>query len=115
MSRSARISARAASAVRHGHPWVYRDQIDHDLTAKSGDWVRATHERAILGVGLWDAASPLAIRIWTHDDREPEIGSRIERALAWRDAVFSETTNAFRCIHGGGDRIPGFAVLPYQT
>jgi 23S rRNA (cytosine1962-C5)-methyltransferase len=119
MSRSAaivRITASAAAAVRHGHPWVYRDQIDHAPSAKSGDWVRVEHDRTVLGVGLYDSVSPLAVRIWTLDDAEPSLGPRIDRAFAWRDSLFSsETTNAFRCIHGEGDRLPGFVVDRYDT
>lgn len=106
---TARISARAAAAVRHGHPWVWRDQIDQAPKGKSGDWVRVEG----LGVGLWDDTSPIAIRFWTNGEKEPDLGSRIERALAWRDLIFSETTTAYRFIHGEGDRMPGFVVDRY--
>src|SRR2546423_6663997 len=90
----ARITAQAAAAVRHGHPWIWRDQIDHGVKANSGDFVRVEHERTLLGMGLWDEVSPLAVRMWTNDGHEPELGSRIEPALAWRDLLFSEQTNA---------------------
>lgn len=116
MSRSAaivRVTPQAAAAVRHGHPWVYREQIDQGSSAKSGDWVKVEHDRTLLGVGLYDAASPLAVRMWTREDALPSPGRLVDRALAWRDTLFSETTNAFRCIHGEGDRMPGFVVDRY--
>jgi 23S rRNA (cytosine1962-C5)-methyltransferase len=108
-----RIKASAVSAIRHGHPWVYRDQIDHPPSTNSGDWVLVQHDRTPIGVGMWDAASPLAVRMWTLGEAAPELGPRLDRALAWREGLFTETTNAFRWVHGEGDRMPGFVVDRY--
>lgn len=77
--------------------------------------MRIEHERSVVGVGMWDDRSPLAVRVWALTDEVPDLGPRLERAFAWREANFTDATNAFRCVHGEGDRMPGFVVDRYGS
>lgn len=112
--KTVRVKERAVGAVRRGHPWIYRDQIDHSQGAISGDWVRIEHRGEVLGVGMWDARSPLAVRVWAPGGAEPALEGRLDRALAWRDLLFADgSTTAYRGVNGEGDRAPGFVVDRY--
>lgn len=63
---------------------------------------------------MWDERSPLAIRMWSLTDEMPDLGPRLDRALAWRAELFADTnTTAYRSVHGEGDRMPGFVVDRY--
>jgi 23S rRNA (cytosine1962-C5)-methyltransferase len=72
---------------------------------------------AAVGRGLADPRSPIAIRVWTRR-RDPIDAalwrSRATRACERRARLFDGTrTNAFRVLHGEGDRMPGLVVDRY--
>jgi 23S rRNA (cytosine1962-C5)-methyltransferase len=125
MSRSVRkvvLRHRAAAhLLAQGHPWVWRDALDRGPEGiVAGEEVQViAPDGAAIGRGLADPASPIAVRLWTHD-REPIDSSlwraRAERACALRSLLFQGThTDAFRVIHGEGDRMPGFVVDRYGS
>lgn len=119
------IAANAATAVRRGHPWVYRDAIarlPRDLD--EGEVVELVHGAEALGLGLWDPGSPIAVRVHERPDARRggrsmrlDVGSfkrRLEAAIARRDALATgDATTAYRLVHGEGDRIPGLVVDRY--
>lgn len=119
------IAARAVHAVRRGHPWVYRDAVARaPKDIDEGEVVELVHGAESLGTGLWDPTSAIAIRVHERPDarrggRSPriDVGSfarRIEAAVARRDALFVLAhTDAFRLVHGEGDRVPGLVVDRY--
>ncbi len=110
-----------ADAVRHGHPWVWRTALaqprDVDEAGPAGVEVQLVDERGdALGRALWDPASPIVARVWTLarapiDDAA--LSSRIARALALRAWSFDGATDAYRLVHGEGDRMPGIVVDRY--
>jgi 23S rRNA (cytosine1962-C5)-methyltransferase len=70
-----------------------------------------------VGRGLADASSPIAIRMWTMGrapiDRELW-RERAARACEMRASFLGGTrTNAYRVVHGEGDRMPGLVVDRY--
>jgi 23S rRNA (cytosine1962-C5)-methyltransferase len=107
--------------LMRGHPWVWRDAIAHGL-----DGVIAGEEVQVVapggepvGRGIVDPASPIAVRLWTRH-REPINPSlwrtRAQRACAMRSLLFDGTrTDAFRVVHGEGDRMPGLVVDRYGS
>ncbi|MDP9033325.1 MAG: class I SAM-dependent rRNA methyltransferase [Myxococcota bacterium] len=111
----------AAERLLRGHPWVWREAIASGLSsAVLGEEVQviATDGSAI-GRGIVDPTSPIAVRLWTHG-REPIDAalwrSRAAHACAIRAALLDfEQTNAFRVLHGEGDRMPGFVVDRYGS
>ncbi len=101
--------------LREGHPWVYRDALDsHD--ARPGATVAVLDRRGrFVGRGLADTG-PIAVRLWTTRD-EPLDGTlvarRMRRAASLRDTVVPADTDAYRLVHGEGDRMPGVVVDVY--
>jgi 23S rRNA (cytosine1962-C5)-methyltransferase len=111
--------AATADRIARGHPWVWREAISRGLEgAAPGEEVQLlAPDRAAVGRGLADPRSPIAIRVWTRR-RDPIDGalwrSRATRACERRARLFDGTrTNAFRVLHGEGDRMPGLVVDRY--
>jgi 23S rRNA (cytosine1962-C5)-methyltransferase len=121
MNTSPRLTLRPHSAepLLRGHPWVWRDSIAHGLAGVTAgidvEVVSATGEP--VGHGLVDPGSPIAVRLWTRGRAPVDatlLRSRGERACAVRASLFAGLrTDAFRVVHGEGDRMPGFVVDRY--
>lgn len=98
-----------------GHPWIYRDHLPSHVTLETGSWVKVVC-RSWAGLGLYDAHSPLAIRVFGRYE-EPSASwfkNRIASALRRRKSLLRDgTTNAFRMVNGEGDRLPGLVVDVY--
>ena len=110
----------AADSLRRGHPWVWREAIARGLDgARVGEDVQVVAaDGAPVGYGIVDPGSPLAVRLWTRG-RSPLNADtwrrRVEHAASLRTRlVASPETNAFRVLHGEGDRMPGFVVDRYD-
>jgi 23S rRNA G2069 N7-methylase RlmK/C1962 C5-methylase RlmI len=112
------VSQAAADAARRGHPWIWQNAIVRGgKSSIAGEEVRVVaQDGAFLGRGIVDPGSPIFLRLWTsRDERIDErlFDRRIARAFAIRRELFDERTNAYRCVHGEGDRMPGFVVDRY--
>lgn len=104
--------------LRAGHPWIYADALERG-SLPSGSVVDVLSPGGrFLARGLYDAASPIAVRVLTLDE-DLEIGpelveDRLARALALRQRIFDpSTTNAFRWLNGEGDLLAGLVVDVY--
>src|SRR5262249_32294246 len=80
-----------------------------DIIAKSGQFVAR---------GLFDAASPIAVRVATLDPHqtldEAFVHARVRSALRARRGAFDPaTTDASRWLNGEGDFLPGVVVDVY--
>ncbi|MFT3767832.1 MAG: class I SAM-dependent rRNA methyltransferase [Minicystis sp.] len=115
-----RITRTAAAALRRGHPWVYREAIlrGRQRAPETGETVELTDEEGdFLGRGLYDASSPIAVRVFDAT-RGPalsatDLGARVARAIARRDGRFDAETTAYRLCNGEGDRVPGMVIDRY--
>lgn len=113
------LHRRVQEPVKRGHPWVYREAVVRVRgTAETGDAVSLADETgAVLGYGVYDPHSALAIRVWGHvpvDDTL--VTQRLESAFALRRELFADgLTTAFRLVHGEGDRMPGIVIDRYGT
>ena len=111
------LSARAAEPVRRGHPWVYREQISGSAT-RDGEEVRLSVKGTTVARGIASASGPIAVRVWTRGEisvDEKLFRQRISRAVTLRTRWFDDATDAFRVIHGEGDRMPGVVVDRYGS
>jgi 23S rRNA (cytosine1962-C5)-methyltransferase len=113
--------ASTADRLGRGHPWVWREAIARGLDgAAPGEEVQLiAPDGSAAGRGLIDPASPIAVRRWTHG-REPIDAAlwrrRVGQSSARRTGMFVGTdTDAFRVLHGEGDRTPGFVVDRYGS
>src|SRR5262249_31684054 len=95
------LTRTAAAAVRRGHPWVYAGGIARAPKGLStGAPVELAGDDGLVGRGLWDAASPIAVRVFD-TGRGPALdtaalAARIAGAIARRDGRFGDDTTAYR-------------------
>src|SRR5687767_8398521 len=100
--------------LSEGHPWVYRNHVSGGQQYRSGTWVRV-HAGNWHAIGLWDATSPIAVRIFARSgipDRR-WIRDQVRLAYALRAPVRAQQTTAWRWIFGESDGIPGLVVDLY--
>ncbi len=114
--RSLNLSSAAVTAVRSGHPWVYRER---GTSAPVGALVELCGRggRAV-GWGLADEG-PIAVRVL---GRGPAPGGatvrdvvhrRVAEAAAARRVMVGSDTDAYRVVAGAGDGLPGLVVDRY--
>lgn len=115
------VTRAAAAAARRGHPWIFRDGIPRPPRAlPSGAVVELVDDAGeALGVGLWDALSPIACRVYAVPAGEPldtrHLLGLVARAAERRERWFTGTdTTAYRLCNGEGDRIPGLVLDRYE-
>ena len=116
-----RISATAESIVRSGHPWLFADSLrETNRVGETGE-LAVIYDRndKFLAVGLFDADSPIRIRI-LHAGKPQTIDSawwnaHLEKTLARRENLFDAQTTGFRLIHGESDGWPGLVLDRYDT
>jgi 23S rRNA (cytosine1962-C5)-methyltransferase len=112
------VRKRLTRAIRGGHPWVYREALAAAPELPDGTTVLLVDaDDRPLGCGFWDATSPIAVRV-LGEIRQAELPGEIDRriadALARRLATLErDQTDAFRWIHGEGDRLPGIHLDVY--
>jgi 23S rRNA (cytosine1962-C5)-methyltransferase len=97
-----------------GHPWIYRDHIPTGFDAPSGSWVQARAGRWS-GWGLWDAASPIALRVFSRERCPDEawVRARVRDAWSSREELRRSGTTAYRWLFGEGDGLPGLTADLY--
>ena len=118
---SLRLRRDLRRSLRGGHPWVYREALHPPARLPTGSVVDLLDEGGqFVARGLFDAASPIAFRAYTLDEREAIDAAlffrRLQRALALRQDLFSATpqpTDAYRWCHGEGDQLPGLVIDRY--
>jgi len=97
---------------------VWREAIEDGLAgAEAGEEVQVVAGATAVGRGYADPASPIAVRLWTRGRDPVDRGlwrARAARACTLRAMLFAHTrTDAFRVVHGEGDRMPGLVVDRY--
>jgi len=104
--------------LRQGHPWVYRDALGYPPGLHDGDFVSlAGKDGKPFAYGFWSETSPIALRILSLQPvAQPHdlVRQRLAASLATRKNWFAgKDTNAYRWVHGEGDRLPGIHVDLY--
>jgi 23S rRNA (cytosine1962-C5)-methyltransferase len=116
-----RLSATAETIVRSGHPWLFADSLrEQNRTGITGE-LAVIYDRndKFLAVGLFDAESPIRVRI-LHAGKPQTIDAawwqaRLAQSLARREGLFDATTTGYRLIHGESDGWPGLVLDRYAT
>ncbi len=103
--------------LAQGHPWIWRNALDpHYLPPGTPTQVVDQHG-AVLANGIAEAG-PIAVRVFSTDPTQVVdaelFARRIEEAAALRRRVVPPATDAFRVLHGEGDRIPGVVCDVYR-
>lgn len=113
------LSKNLQRSVLAGHPWLYREALEVPPGLRTGQVVDLVERSGrFLGRGLLDGESPIALRLYTLDSREPVdealVARRLTAALqARRGAIELDRTDAFRLCHGEGDFLPGVVIDRY--
>lgn len=113
------LDKRTAAAVHRGHPWLWPDVLAAAPRAlRAGDEVSLVDGAgATMGRALVDGGGGPALRIWSRDPADPPLPrllrERLRAARRLREAVVPERTDAFRLVHGEGDRLPGLVIDRY--
>src|SRR5437868_2348379 len=101
-----RLKPVAESIVRQGHPWVFDESIREENRAGETGELAVIYDRndQFLALGLYDANSPIRIRILVRGKpvriTKEWWQERLDSAAALRDGLFDERTNGYRIIHG---------------
>ncbi|MEM9191486.1 MAG: class I SAM-dependent rRNA methyltransferase [Myxococcota bacterium] len=101
--------------ISRGHPWVFRDALERPPRRPGRVHTLLDRKGAFLARGLSDAG-PIAFRSWTTSDESVDarlLTRRFRSAVALRSAVRSPDTDAYRLLHGEGDRVPGVVCDRY--
>ncbi len=115
-----RISPRAESAVRSGHPWIFADSVTECSRAGKTGEVAVVYDRGdrFLAVGLYDPESPIRLRVLERGRPcriDGEFWDRqVRRATELRQRLATEGTDGYRVVHGESDGFPGLVVDRYR-
>lgn len=117
-----RVTKDAGRQIRGGHPWVFDSSVvSVSPEGETGDLAVVFDEkRKFMAIGLFDADSPIRIRILHHGRPRTIDGEfwkeRLAAAVARRgDLVGSDETTAYRVIHGENDGMGGLVLDRYGT
>lgn len=107
-------------AVARKHPWIFSRGIYTDCsTLEDGDHVRVSNAKGtVMGVGHFQHGS-IAVRMLSWTDiavDQAYYSGRLEEAVTLRKeiGIVTDTTNAYRLIHGEGDHLPGLIIDIYD-
>jgi 23S rRNA (cytosine1962-C5)-methyltransferase len=113
------ISRRAAERLRAGHVWVYQSDIEQLIPGDSGLLAVADDRGLPLGTALWSPNSQIALRLIStgpvadHDAWLALLDARLRKALALREGMLDEGSDACRLVSSEADQLPGIIVDRY--
>jgi 23S rRNA (cytosine1962-C5)-methyltransferase len=115
-----RLKTVAESVVRQGHPWIFDGSIrEQNRPGETGE-LAVIYDRndRFLAIGLFDAESPIRIRI-LHCGKPVKITEewwteRLQGAIYRRAGLFAKDTNGYRIINGENDGWPGLVLDRYN-
>ncbi len=101
--------------IAEGHPWIFKDALEGPRFQPGR--VAAVFDKlgSFVARGITDSG-PIGLRVMTTRDEAIDdalFRRRIEAAAALRDRVIPPKTNAYRLLHGEGDRLPGVVCDVY--
>lgn len=118
-----KLNAKGEQFVVKGHPWVFSNSIVKiNDDAKTGDLaiIFSKNKNKVVGIGLYDAKSPIRIKIIHDASTKAEINAdffhqKIEDAFNKREELLKTNTNSYRLLFGENDGFPGLIADVYDT
>lgn len=118
-----KLNAKGEQFVVQGHPWVFSDNITKiNDDAKPGDLtiVFSKNKNRVVGLGLYDANSPIRIKMLHSSYEKAEINAaffhkKIEEAYSKRTPLLKTNTNSYRLLFGENDGFPGLIADVYSS
>lgn len=114
--REAKLSPKALRRLESGSLWFWPTDLQDpaQLPEEASPLLLLEPRGRVAASALYDAASPVPIRVYQRGRREFDLDwarRRWQSALAWRGKVVDQgATNAFRLLHSEGDGTPGLIV-----
>jgi 23S rRNA (cytosine1962-C5)-methyltransferase len=112
-----RVNRKGANRVASGHPWIFSSDVLDRGQATAGEAVVVVdpHGNAALGTAHYSDSSQISLRLLS--ERVETIDRafylrRIAAAEAHRKRVVADS-DAYRLVHGEGDRLPGLVIDRY--
>jgi len=117
-----KLNAKGEQFVVKGHPWVFSNSIVKiNDNAKTGDLsiVFSKNKNKVIGIGLYDAHSPIRIKMIHQAETKVEINAaffhqKIQIAFHKRSELFQTNTNSYRLLFGENDGFPGLIADVYN-
>jgi 23S rRNA (cytosine1962-C5)-methyltransferase len=108
------LEAELKPRLSQGHPWVYRNHVMPEPELASGTWVQVRCG-GFSAFGLWDARSPIAVRLYSrHGVPDADwVADRVAEAWQVRAPVRDGATTGYRWVYGESDGLPGVVVDLY--
>ncbi len=118
-----KLSANGEKSVLQGHPWVFSNSIIKiNDGASSGDLavIFGKNKNKVIGLGLYDAQSPIAIKMIYSGTKSVAIDAvffrkRITEAFEKRKPLLKTETNSYRFLFGENDGFPGLIADVYAS
>ena len=108
------ISTAVQKKLRHGYPWVFRNDVSHSFT--DGQMVGLVDaNNKLWAFGLCDSGD-ISIRVLGRNPTQLGylLHERITQAFQFRTRFLPSKTNCFRLINGEGDGLSGIIVDVYD-
>lgn len=118
-----KLNAKGEQFVVKGHPWVFSNSIVKiNDDASTGDLaiIFSKNKNKVVGLGLYDANSPIRIKIIYNAEAKVQINSdfflhKIEVAFEKRSELLQTKTNSYRLLFGENDGFPGLIADVYDS
>ncbi|WP_296382838.1 class I SAM-dependent rRNA methyltransferase [Winogradskyella sp.] len=118
-----KLNAKGEQFVVKDHPWVFSNSIVKiNDDAKTGDLaiIFSKNKNKVVGLGLYDANSPIRIKIVHNAETKIEINPvffhhKIEIAFEKRFDLLNTNTNSYRLLFGENDGFPGLIADVYDS
>ena len=104
------------AASRRRHPWVFSGSLARGAPFAGGAAEVRGADGSFVGRGFASPSSPIAVRIWTFEDRPLDaalVAARLDDARHLRAAVVPPDTDGYRVVNAEGDFLPGLVVDRY--
>ncbi len=116
-----RVSQKAESILRSGHPWLFSDSIrEQSRPGQAGD-LAVIYDRKdqFLGIGLFDPEGPIRVRM-LHVGKPQKLDhawwqQHFAASLDRRSGLFDSETNGYRLCNGENDGWPGLVLDRYDS
>lgn len=116
-----RVSQKAETILRGGHPWLFSDSIrDQSRPGTAGELVIIYDRKdCFLGMGLFDPDGPIRVRM-LHTGKPQKVDrawwqQHLTKALDRRRNLFDAQTNGYRLCNGESDGWPGLVLDRYDA
>lgn len=118
-----KLSSKGEQSVVKGHPWVFSNSIIKlNDGARTGDLaiIFSKNKNKVIGIGLYDAKSPIRIKIIHNAETKAEINAdffhqKIKSAFEKRSELLQSNTNSYRLLFGENDGFPGLIADVYSS